>query len=106
MLGVVADNVLAVFNAVTERHDIAIHAAAGLPWPPAPGIQEKIKSIDLTLFVTEWRDLMGGVKHPHWDDYRKIAPLAAKIEPWHWREAKERFLHRCRKYLPTIARAA
>lgn len=103
-LGVLADDVLKVFNDITDRHDAAIHSAAGLPYPLPPPIAQKVKSIDLTLFVTEWRDLMKGVPHPDWTPYRAVAPLAAVIVPMHWREAKEQFISRCRRYLPAFNR--
>lgn len=101
-LGVTADVVLAVFDAITDRHDAAIHAAAGLEWPMPQWIAEKVKLIDLTLFVTEWRDLMDGAVHPNWDDYRNIAPLAARIVPWTWLESKTQLIHRCRRWLPAL----
>jgi hypothetical protein len=101
-LGVLADDVLKVFNAITDRHDEAIHIAAGLPWPMPEGMAEKVKSIDLLLFVTEWRDLMDGYVHPDWSPYVGIAPLQKPIAPWDWRSSKEAFLARCRRYLPAM----
>lgn len=101
-LGVLADDILKVFNAITDRHDAAIHEAAGLPWPPAPEISSKIKQIDLLLFVTEWRDLMPGFAHPDWKPYEGIAPLQKTIAPWDWEHSKDAFLARARKLLPAM----
>lgn len=101
--GVLADDVLQAFDILTDKFDAAIHEAAGLAWPPAEAMKAAIKSYDLVLFVTEWRDLMGGIVHPNWEPYRKVAPLPDKIEPWNWEKAAGQFRHRCRLYLPTFA---
>lgn len=79
--GVLASEVMAAFDDLTDRHDRAIHEAAGLPWPPTPEMQAKIKRIDRTLLVTEWRDLMGGVPLPNADAYADVTPLKRIIEP-------------------------
>lgn len=89
--GVLAETILAAFAEVTERHDVAIHAAAGLPWPPSDDLRQKIKFWDLTMFVTEWRDLMLGVPHPDWTPYAGIEPLAETIMPWSWPHARRAF---------------
>lgn len=102
MLGVLADDVLKVFASITERHDIAIHAAAGLPWPMTEKIAQAVKSVDLTLFVTEWRDLMGNAEHPNWSDYACVSPLRAAISPWNWYEAKDSYLARARRFIPAL----
>lgn len=101
--GLLAEQILACFDQLTERHDAAIHAAAGLPWPPAPDIAKAVKTFDLIMFVTEWRDLMRGVEHPNWDAYRAVTPLPERIAPWSWSTARTAFLMRCRLYLPCFA---
>lgn len=98
--GILAVNIMAAFDMMTERFDIAIHEAAGLAWPPTPQMAAAIKSYDLAMFVTEWRDLMRSIKHPNWEPYRKIAPLADTIVPVGWMNAKAMLLDRCRRYLP------
>lgn len=101
---ILAANILAIFNAITDRHDAAIHAAAGLEYPLPQAIAEKVKLIDLTLFVTEWRDLMPDFEHPNWAPYAGIKPLPRRITPWPWDEAKDTFMSRARKHLPALQR--
>ena len=104
MFGVLADRIIAAFNAVTERHDAAIHAAAGLPWPPSDGMRAAIKHWDLVMFVTEWRDLMKGREHPDWSPYVGVESLEFPITPWQWRLAAERFRSKCETLLPCFQR--
>lgn len=79
--GVMAPVVLDVLSAITERHDVAIHAAAGLPWPPTPEIAAAVKYWDRVMLVTEWRDLMGGAPLPNAADYGSYPPLPEPIVP-------------------------
>lgn len=101
-LGILADDILKVFNDITDRHDVAIHAAAGLPWPMPVETAKAVKLIDVTLFVTEWRDLMKDAPHPNWAPYSGIKPLYQRITPWDWRHAKTAFLSRARALLPAL----
>lgn len=103
--GVLAAKVIAAFDLVTQRHDAATHAAAGLVYPLPTDIVAKVKTVDLILFVTEWRDLMQGVQHPHWEPYAKVVPWASKIEPWCWQEARRQFIARCYSLLPALREA-
>lgn len=104
--GILASDILAIFNAITERHDAAIHAAAGLEYPLPQSIAEKVKLIDLTLFVTEWRDLMPDFVHPNWAPYAGIKPLPQRITCWDWEHSKDAFMARARKLLPAMQRPA
>lgn len=104
--GVLAEHVMASFASVTERHDIAIHAAAGLAWPPPSMLVAAIKRWDVIMFVTEWRDLMRGIQHPDWAPYRDIPPLALPIIPWPWEVAKAAMLKRCHVLLPVFNQLA
>lgn len=100
--GILAEEIIGAFYILEERFDMAIHAAAGLAWPPPPAMKAAIKAYDLAMFVTEWRDLMRGVPHPNWDEYRAIAPLATTILPWSWRVSANAFRARCKLYLPSF----
>lgn len=106
--GVLAEQILQAFDLLTYRHDVAIHEAAGLPWPMPPVIAAGVKSYDLIMFVTEWRDLMPGVEHPNWKPYAEIPPLEHKISSvMVWPDAKRAWLYRAHKLLPALkARAA
>ena len=98
--GILSTEILSAFEMMTDRFDAAIHEAAGLAWPPSESMKSAIKAYDLTMFVTEWRDLMRGIHHPNWDDYRKYTPLPTTIAPWGWKQSAHAFRYRCRLYLP------
>lgn len=101
--GVLASTIKEAFDRLTDRFDVAIHEAAGLQWPPSPEMQAKIKHWDLTMFVTEWRDLMGSQPHPNWAPYAHIAPLHNPIVPWqHWERTRDSFLRECQLLLPAL----
>ena len=100
--GMLASNVIAAFDHLTDRFDVAIHQAAGVVWPPSPELQISIKFYDLVLFVTEWRDLMDDQEHPHWGPYKDIEPLKREIVPGTWQEARAEFYQMCRELLPAM----
>lgn len=79
--GVLASQVMDAFDDLTDRHDRAIHEAAGLMWPPTPEMARAIKHFDRVLLVTEWRDLMGGVSLPNAQAYADVTPLQRVIQP-------------------------
>lgn len=97
--GVLAPQILGVFDDLTERHDRAVHEAAGLSWPPSPEMQAAIKWIDRTALVTEWRDLMG-VPLPNAAAYSDVEPMIIHIAPVSWRAAAEGLRRRWRQVLP------
>ena len=99
--GMLAGQVVEAFDLLTYRFDVAIHEAADLLWPPSADMQIAIKKWDLTLFVTEWRDLMGNQAHPHWGPYANIVPLADEIVPVTWQEARADFVKACYDLLPS-----
>lgn len=100
--GLLASHVLAAFKLLSSRLDVAIHKAAGLEFPVDGNLARRIKSWDLRMFVTEWRDLMGDQPHPDWEPYRNIKPLPAKIVPWGWRDARKAFIDECEDRLPAL----
>ena len=94
-----------VFNAfhLLEAHaDIAIHEAAGLPWPMPDDIKPVIKYFDKLMFVTEWRDLMHDITHPDPDAYAGLNPLPKLIQPENWAHARAGWLLRANKLLPNL----
>jgi hypothetical protein len=103
--GVLASQVLAAFKLLSNRLDDAVHEAAGLDLPAGTGLAPTIKSWDLRMFVTEWRDLMGNQQHPDWEPYKAIEPLPQKIVPWSWRDARNAFLDECYELLPALQEA-
>lgn len=102
MLGVLASDVQKVYGAIAERHNVALHAAAGLQWPPPPGIAEKVKYIDRVMLKTEWRDLMKGFDLPMAADYAEIERLPDLIMPWRWNVAMFELQQRWGLYLPSM----
>jgi len=101
-LPVLADEVLDILDDLVEQHDGVIHQAAGLPWPLPPEIQRIVKAYDAIMFVTEWRDLMHDIPHPHWAPFSGIKPLDQKIQPWPWAEARAGWLYRANRLLPAL----
>lgn len=101
--GVLASEVLAAFDDLTERCDRAIHEAAGLPWPPSPEMAEGIKHFDRVLLVTEWRDLMAGYPLPNAAAYADVRPLTRRIQPHgKWQSSKALLALVWRQYLPAF----
>lgn len=101
--GVLASQIIASHNELTERHDAAVHEAAGLPWPISQDLHAQIKLWDLRMFVTEWRDLMGDAPHPDWKRYEGIAPLQKRIVPYKtWQEAAETLHVLWMRLLPSL----
>ena len=100
--GVLARQILDVFDELTDRHDRALHEAVGLSWPPTPEMSAAIKRIDRILLITEWRDLMGGVPLPNAEAYSDIEPLRVRIEPLSWRTAADGLKRRWSALLPSL----
>lgn len=99
--GVLAPQILSVFDDLTERHDRALHEAVGLSWPPTPEMADAIKRIDRILLVTEWRDLMG-VPLPNAQAYAGVEPLRITIAPLSWRSAAAGLIRRWHQLLPVF----
>lgn len=97
-----ADNVMSSFGILEQRADAAIFEAAGLKWPMPKDLRRTIKKYDLIMFVTEWRDLMFDVPHPHWAPYSGIKPLANEIQPLPWAQARAGWLMRAKRLLPSL----
>lgn len=105
--GVLASQVMATFDDLTDRHDRAIHEAAGLPWPPTPEMARAIKHFDRILLVTEWRDLMGGVPLPNAEAYTDVQPLQYVILPHdRWQSSAALLGVMWRQYLPALSAKA
>jgi hypothetical protein len=100
--GTLAGEVEKAFALLTYRLDIAIHEAAGIPWPPTIEMQSKIKHWDTRLLATEWRDLM--LCEPPFDF--GVEPLPVSIIPCDWTEAQRLFEEACRDLLPALKVAA
>lgn len=102
--GVLSQEIMEAFDMLTDRFDAAIHEAAGLPWPMPDTIRSAVKTYDLIMFVTEWRDLMAGCEHPNWAEYEGIEPLDHQIVPLCWQDARNIYFARGRAVLPCFAK--
>jgi 5'-deoxynucleotidase YfbR-like HD superfamily hydrolase len=101
--GVLANEVMDAFDDLTNRHDKAIHEAAGLPWPPTDEMVRAIKHYDRVMLVTEWRDLMGGYPLPNAQAYADVAPLNRTIVPHNrWQSSAALLCLAWRTYLPAF----
>jgi hypothetical protein len=101
--GVLSAQVMEAFDDLTDRHDAAIHQAAGLPWPPTPEMVRAIKRFDRILLVTEWRDLMGGYPLPNAEAYADVLPLQRKIVPHaKWESSRALLCLAWRQFLPAL----
>lgn len=101
--GVLASQVMEAFDDLTDRHDRAIHEAAGLVWPPSPEMVRAIKHFDRVMLVTEWRDLMGGVPLPNAEAYGDVVALQRKIVPHSkWQSSAALLSLAWKTYLPAL----
>ncbi len=93
--GTLAGAVSDAFAGLTAQIDAAIHAAAGLDWPPPQEIAAAVKHMDAIMLATEWRDLMR-CEPP----YELELPLAEPIQPWDWWLARDELRRQFRRLLP------
>lgn len=100
--GILAPQITESFKLLEYRHDVAIHEAAGLPWPMTVETAQQVKRWDLVMFVTEWRELMHDAPHPNWAPYSGIVPLNQRIVPWHWGAAKSALRETWQRLLPAL----
>lgn len=102
--GAAAFAITDAFTKLVERHDRAIHEAAGLAWPPPKDIEALVALIDKRLLLTEWAALHGG--HDLIGDYAGIEPLPIEIRPLPWEQARAELLIRMEELLPVFGRQA
>lgn len=100
--GCLSTEILNAFELLTDRHDTALHTAAGLQWPLTDERRRAVKRYDLIMFVTEWRDLMRDIPHPNWHPYAGIKPLPERIIAWPWAVARDAWLRRANKLFPAL----
>lgn len=101
--GTLAEAILGAFDSLEYRHDAACHAAAGVPFPLPAAVKRAVKLWDLTMFVTEWRDLMGALPFPDPTPYAGIDPLVDVIVPMTWQDARDVYLELCRATFPALS---
>lgn len=87
---------------IVERHDRALHHAAGLAFPVPAAVAAAVADADHRLFATERRDLLAPSrtvwKHP------LPAPLRHVIKPWPWAKAADEWLARLQRLCPATDR--
>lgn len=91
-----------VLHSLADFQDIAIHAAAGLNWPPSPDVVQAVHEADMRALATEWRDLMPADAPP---PKLPCRPMGTRIRPWPWPLAEERFLDALMTHLPSHLRS-
>lgn len=64
-----------------DRHDAALHQAAGLEWPPPPGIAAEVAELDRRALVTERRDLMRRGRLDWGEAVETATPFREAIRP-------------------------
>lgn len=98
--GMLAEAIMAAFDAVTERFDLAIHRAAGLPWPPPAEVAAAVHAWDSRILAEEWLALMPQAPLPAGLDPKEAigAPVIAFL--WPWQRAALELTVRFREYLP------
>lgn len=67
---------------VKKRADMAIHAAAGLPWPIPLEVRNAIEHADITALITERRDLLGRSPQPWAAHFEAVVPLETPVVRW------------------------
>lgn len=97
--GALASSIMQAFDALTARWDIAIHAAAGLPWPMPGEIENLVHAYDKTMLVTEWRDMMIVLPPFNADG---VVTLKTKIVAWDWHVAERALKRRFTMFLPAL----
>lgn len=78
-----------VVRALERRHDAAIHAAFGLPWPLPGPVAAIVKRADAILLATEIRDQMAPMHRPLDPG---APPAAFRIAAWSWHRAETAFI--------------
>lgn len=101
---------LTALNRLKIRIDVAIHAAAGVPFPHADAVRKVIKDMDLSLLLAERQALLATPPKP-WADHVERAPRLrigmGKFKPQPWPAAAADFVDRLNRYCPPArARAA
>lgn len=92
----------AIVREVKTRLDAAIHFAAGLAWPPAPGIVEAVKEWDLRMLATERRLLLGAPPAPWHPAVEAAAPVrfGKPFSVWPWPLAADTWRARLARLCP------
>lgn len=88
-------------DALETASDLAIFAAAGLPYPLPVHVRAQVKLADLVMLATERRDLQSA--GPAWGKDLPD-PAKFKINPWPWPKAMEAFMERFERWCPATTR--
>lgn len=88
---------------IEDRTDAAIHARAGLPWPPHPDIVAAVKTADMAALRAERRDLMARKPMPWGDEVERGRALPVRVQGLAWPQAAVRFETQLRDLLPASA---
>lgn len=93
------------FAAFEDRHLAAIHAAAGLAWPPPRAITEEVHSLDIRALVTERRELLIRAALPWGHEIEAARPFRRTLgRPWLPMQAATAWIAEARRLLPCFQR--
>lgn len=104
----IIDHVAATYEAMEDGVDRAIHAAAGLPWPPPEHVKAIVKDVDLRLLQAERRQMLdarGAPRQRWWWDDAPPKPIILRLFIKVWPAVADEFRKRFR-VLVSAARAA
>ena len=92
------------FAAFEDRHLAAVHAAAGLTWPPPAAIAEEVRRLDRRALVTERRDLMFRAPLPWGREIEAAKPFRSIVKPLLPMQAADAWTIQARRLLPCLDR--
>lgn len=108
-VGKLAVQVCARSAIATLKHiqDVALHAAAEVPFPLSTGQAQRIKAMDLAMLAAERRDLLAEPPQPWGKAIDGVLPpraLRGRITPWVWTDAADHYLNRLSRWCPAALR--
>ncbi|MCL8385526.1 hypothetical protein [Xanthobacter aminoxidans] len=88
--------------------NIAIHAAAGHPWPLPPDIAARVHHWDLAMLTAERRDMLCKPPKPWHPSVERVPPPArlGRIKVWPWPKAADEWRARLHTLFPHLAAKA
>lgn len=98
----------AVIDEAKRRLDKAIHAACGVPWPPAPDHVRAVKACDLRMLATERAHMLSPSARRWAAVVENAAPLKmrGRISPWPVARAAQEYRSRLIALCPAVRRLA
>lgn len=98
----------AALRGLKEDLNVAIHEAAGHPWPLAPDIAARVRHWDLAMLAAERRDLLVRPPKPWHPSVERVPPprRLGRITVWPWPKAADEWRARLHTLFPHLAAKA